>query len=263
LHASSSRTPLDSSNVSRKFSRKAGHLSVVDYRGFNVLSSFATIRRNGVKWLLLVKANESELYTRYWLSDPHAFRQRLQRVCRWHNPRFAQAAADTAGRHIVSVALDEFRRVDTSALLFTSGVSTCTALQIGVAGRFSYMAHISAFDSIYGGSTTNITRQIVRRIFDCELLRFDRQYLRVVIASPQTRSVERLVGILMQQGITLNQIRMVHRPQMQYCNLLHDTRSAETIVSWKDKAGSALLGENCADYPTIQQLMQRAEKTTL
>ena len=131
--------------------------------------------------------------------------------------------------------MDEFKRVSNGEVLYTHGVSSCTAFIISHKGKFAYLAHISAYDRLYGGKQTDLVRRMLKRIDEFDVIRSDKRKVEVTIISPKLSYAKNLIDILVDWGIFLSQIKLMHNPEARYANLSHNYLKGETLVEWKLK----------------------------
>ncbi len=259
---------LPAENIMGKYKERQGHKSVVDYRGFKVLSSFEVCSILDSEWLLIVKVNESEVYTDYYKkSSPQlkntflhhlengkgtysssSLSQMIKNTCT--QPLFQQ-------RKMVEVDVDEFRRVDSSEIIFTHGVSTCTAVIITLPGHFSYLAHLSVLDKQYKGTGSNLVGQILSRIFDFEIFRYELQKLQILIVAPHFYSIESTIDYLVNNGILLSQIKFMNQANARYANIFHDYVTDFTLVEWKATGSNGtLLKQSSEELPSLEDQLK-------
>jgi hypothetical protein len=71
---------LSRDNIEAKFSEKAGHKMVTDYRGFRALTSFEVCRIGSSEWLLIAKIDESEIVTEQYRKRKRDLNKALSRA---------------------------------------------------------------------------------------------------------------------------------------------------------------------------------------
>ncbi len=226
------RKHLSAENIAAKFREGAGHKIVTDYRGFRALSAFEVCRIDDIEWLLIAKIDEDEIVTEAYRNGSDRLREPLMK-------RFeTQPACDVplpaaAGGRLVEVDMDEFRKAGDGQVLYTHGVSTCTAVVIGLPGKFAYLAHISNLDRIYGGQHTDLIGQMLKRIYTFDVYPSQRRYLQATVAANHLESAIAAIDRLVDEGFLLAQIKFVYEPQAEYANLAHDPRNGgQTVVEW-------------------------------
>lgn len=234
------RQHLSAQNILGKFAEGEGEKIVVDYRGYEALTSFKVYTIMGFDWLLIAKIDRDEVITRQYLEDPQSYHERLREYLRSADFRYADApaSATTGTDDPEKVYLDDFRRIDgtaaegTQQALFTPGVATCTSIVITLPGRFAYMAHVSPYDRMYGGSRTDLVRAILRRVHDFEVADKEMREVEVVIVTPTIRYSERMVDELVASGIFLSQITFMKNPDARCADVHFDFERGETTVTW-------------------------------
>jgi hypothetical protein len=99
-------------------------------------------------------------------------------------------------------------------------------------GRFSYMAHVSPYDRIYGGSRTDLVGSIVKRITDFEVADKTIRELEVVVVTPEIQYTERLIDELVDDGLFLSQITIMKNPDARCVDVTHDPGTNTTYATW-------------------------------
>ncbi|MFW5743261.1 MAG: cache domain-containing protein [Spirochaetota bacterium] len=233
------RQHLSAENILGKFAEGEGEKVVVDYRGYEALTSFKVHTIMGFDWLLIAKIDRDEIITRQYLEDPQRYHERLRDYLRSADFRFAgETTTPDDEAEAEKVHLDDFRRIDDSRpdgsprALFTPGVATCTSIVITLPGRFAYMAHVSPYDRMYGGSRTDLVRTMLRRVHDFEVADKEFRGVQVVVVTPTIRYSERMVDELVDAGIFLSQITFMKNPDARCADVHFDFESAETAVTW-------------------------------
>lgn len=235
------RQHLSAENIQGKFAEGEGQKVVIDYRGYEALTSFKVYSIMGFDWLLIAKIDRDEVVTRQYLEDPRRYHDRLREHLKSADFRYAHGGTAAPGSddgEAAKVYLDDFRRIDDSRpadspqALFTPGVSTCTSIVITLPGRFAYMAHVSSYDRMYGGSRTDLVSTLLRRVHDFEVADKEMRKVEVVIVTPTIRYSERMVDELVDAGIFLSQITFMKNPDARCADVHFDFETAETAVTW-------------------------------
>ncbi|MFP4446099.1 MAG: cache domain-containing protein [Desulfosudaceae bacterium] len=226
---------LAAENIASKFSAGQGHKAVTDYRGQEAISSFEVFSFLGSQWLIIAKMDEAEVFTDFYRYHPEKLETALDRL------RGSQAASLRPGRFAqaedVEVDIDEFRRTEEGQSLYTHGVSTCTALVLKYPGRFTYFAHISPYDKVYGEDRTDLVAHMLRKIEYLEITESDKHKLRFYLASPDTAAFVNTVRRLLAHGYFLSQIKILHHADARRAEVVSPDQSAEVLVNWKMKDG--------------------------
>ncbi|MFP4522406.1 MAG: hypothetical protein ACLFQK_09700 [Fibrobacterota bacterium] len=221
---------LSAENIEDKFRLGEGRKCVVDYRGNQVLSSFRVCPVSGSEWLLIAKINKAEVLTGFFRNNSRKYAAALlekssfpvESASEWSCPKNCTTEVD----------MDEFRRIDSCGIIYTHGVSTCTALLVTMPGRFSYMAHISNIDQQYGGGGTDLLASVFRHIKDFDVSRYQIQALSVIIAAADTAASSVFIESLVQQGLFLSQIKYLCREDCDFLNLYHCNETGRSLVEW-------------------------------
>ncbi|PLX86312.1 MAG: hypothetical protein C0617_01670 [Desulfuromonas sp.] len=250
------RQHLSSENISAKFAEREGHKLIIDYRNFPALTSFKVVQVLGHQWLLIAKIDEDEVITNGYRRDSNQLLLRMEKMVQ-QEPGSYRTINHNGGREI-EVDMDEFRRVTgPGGEIYTHGVRTCTAVLISYPGRFSYMAHISPNDRIYGGESTDLIGIMMKRIDDFDLVRTEKRHLQVAIISPQPNYTTNVVDAFTEWGIFLSQIKLVLNPQARHANISHDYKSGKTVIEWELVGGNGGREALLADLPTLGDLMKQ------
>lgn len=223
------RRHLSAENIEAKFAEGEGRKTVVDYRGHVALTSFDVVDIMGFEWLLIAKIDRDEVITRQYMSDPESYREQILANLRSATRTYSEAEPPARDR---TVNLDEYLRVDSNEVLYTPGVSTCTAVIISLPGEFAYMAHVSPYDRIYGGSRTDLVGSISRRITDFEIADKRIRDLEVVVVTPHIQYSEQLIDELVDDGLFLSQITVMKNPEARCADVTYEFSTNTTYVTW-------------------------------
>jgi hypothetical protein len=245
---------LSKENIKRKFSLGHGHLTVTDYRGKKSISSFEVVKIFGYEWLLIAKKDQDEILSEIFLKDVSGLKERVLSAAAEINSEREK------GRERVEIGyeidLDEVKRVTDGKILYTHGISTCTGLVVSFPRRFGYLAHISAYDWIYGGSHTDLARQTFRKIGRFDVTDAEKQNLKVFVVSPRRLYKTEFIDHLLQWGLFLSQIRVLQNSKADFANLSHSYTDSKTLVRWGARAvksdGGVTRAEN---VPSLGDLM--------
>ncbi len=229
-HSTILRQKLSDENISSKFQEKKGHKVVVDYRNNRALSSFEVFHFLNSEWLIIAKINKEEILTRYFKTYADTLYSYLD----------AAVPQAPSGENVVfsddsfnrQADIDEVVRSENSPIK-TIGVSECTAVLIQYPGRFSYLAHISPYDEIYGQHSTDIMGELLRKINYLEIKDIEKSQLQITIISPHQKAWQQIVNKLMAEGIFLSQITLVHKKDAWFANIFHTPENNETLVEWQ------------------------------
>ncbi len=227
------RKHLSEDNINLKFKEGQGHKVVIDYRGYRAITSFKVISVLNSQWLLIAKIDEDEVITERYKRDRAKAREALLQSVAKQSGNYK--TSDQILEKQVEVDMDEFRRVSDGEILYTHGVSFCTAFLISQKTRFAYLAHVSAHDRVYGGNQTDLVRRMLNRIDEFDVVKNDKRTLEVAIVSPRISYTENLIDVLVDWGVFLSQIKLIHNASAKYANFSHNYITGETLVEWKPK----------------------------
>lgn len=204
---------------------------MVDYRGIRVFASCERIRTLGHEWVLVAQIDEAEVVTDYYRSDPNACCAALHEEL--VGAAFVARAAPLATNNAIRVGMDDFARSEAGRPLETRGVSACTAVVVTYPGHFTYLAHLSPYDKVYGNrQLTNILKQVVYRIRHYDIYQSELSKLEVLIVAPHTNSLRGILDKLLRYGITLRQIRFACQPSARYANVFADGPTGRVTIEW-------------------------------
>lgn len=223
---------LDNRNIEAKFAAGQGNKTVIDYRGFRVLSSFTVYRMMGTEWLIVAKVDEAEVLTHYFLDHFNFFYGQLTgRLSAGIRQDHERELTDGNSRHIM-VDMDEFFRTDSQEQLETIGVSTCTALVAAYPGRFGYLAHISPYDQMYGRTGTNLLSNLFKKIMYYDVHPFERRHIKITIIANHLQSLQAILQKLTAEGLLLSQISVLYNPEAKSANVTYNPGNDQLHVEW-------------------------------
>ena len=245
---------LSRENIEAKFQERSGHKIVTDYRGFRALTSFEVCRIGSSEWLLIVKIDEAEILTEQYRKEKKGLHKALVQACQ--NRSFTSYSPMRIENRVVSVDMDEFRKVENNQLICTYGVSTCTAVIITFPGKFAYMGHISNLDVVYGGRSTDLIGHMFKRIKTFDIYEYERRKLVVAIIANHSESILSIIDKLLAQGLLLSQIKFIHA-DAAHANVLHDYLENQTLVEWcLDEENNRKVNQYAADVPTLGKALK-------
>lgn len=245
---------LSRENIDAKFRERSGHKIVTDYRGFRALTSFEVCHTGAGEWLLIAKIDEAEVVTeQYWKQKKALTHVMFQDL---HQQTFESCNSMRIENRVVSVDMDEFRKVENEEMICTYGVSTCTAVIVTFPGKFAYMGHISNLDVVYGGAATDLMGHMLKRIKTFDIYEYERRKLVVSVISNHRESISNIVDKLLTHGLLLSQIKFIHADS-EYANVLHDYLNNQTLVEWRLGGDNNGRVNQCAvDVPTLGEVVK-------
>ena len=246
---------LSRENIESKFRERAGHKTIIDYRGFRAFSSFKVCQIANSEWLLIAKIDEDEIITEQYKKKRKELRQSIFQSFSEENPRDCDTI--TTGIKPIVVDMDEFRKVNNREMICTFGVSTCTAVIVSFPERFAYMSHISNLDRIYGGDTTDLIGHMFKQINNFDIYKYELRELQVTIVANHFETIMNTIDRLVDEGLFLSQIRFIYNGDAQYARVIHDYVKNQTFVEWlMDRATGKRLRQCASDVKTIGDMIK-------
>lgn len=164
------------------------------------------------------------------------------------------------------VDISEYFKSGTKKLLFTSGVATCTGINVSLPNRFSYLAHLSPLDEIYEYSspfsidvavqTQDVLGQMLAIINWFDIKPAERRELRFGIMAPHTRSLKKTIRKLMDNGIYLAQIKATVYDDAVSVEMWADEKKGNFFGYWTGQDGVSLGKTLSSDLPSLAQLIK-------
>lgn len=238
---------LDESNVEAKFKSGKGRRTVTDYRGATALTAFEVFEFLGARWLVVAKVDEAQVLTTHFMQHPRYYHEAVAAHLQQHRQKCDARAAAARGRKTLRVDMDEFQRAHRGELLRTYGVSTCTALIAACPGKFGYLAHVSPYDRVYGGTATNLVGHVLKKIKTYDIYKYERGEVRFAIVATHLESLPQIVDKLLEEGFYLSQIRVFHRPDAASADVVYDYPAGRTVVEWRSNGpeGRSFFQSDC------------------
>ncbi len=249
------RQHLSKENIQAKFKEGSGHKIVVDYRGRRALTSFETCKIGGAEWLLIAKIDEDEILTEQYRHSKEQTKTRILKS--FANQKITACEVPSFSGEEVDVDMDEFQKARPGQVLRTYGVSTCTVIIIHLPGKFSYMAHISNMDRIYGGAITDLVGRVMDRLERFDIYPYQKRDLQVTLIANHTEAFLRAVDLLIERGVFLSQIKFMHMRNAKYASPIHDCQSGQTVVDWITDRQTGHRAVQCSSsVPSLGQLIK-------
>ncbi|MCF8129587.1 MAG: cache domain-containing protein [Deltaproteobacteria bacterium] len=234
---------LSRENIEAKFREGSGHKIVTDYRGVRALTSFEVCNIGASEWLLIAKIDEAEIITEQYHKKRKELSSVMAESLTKQKPK--PCAPMRIESKVVSVDMDEFRKVENNEMICTYGVSTCTALIVTFPGKFAYLGHISNLDVVYGGDSTDLIGHMFKRIKTFDIYAYERRKLVVSVVANHLDSIMNIIDKLIGQGILLSQIKFIYADS-EYGNVLHDYSNNRTLVEWRMERENGAKRNQCA-----------------
>ncbi|MBI9066901.1 MAG: cache domain-containing protein [Salinivirgaceae bacterium] len=245
---------LPAENIESKFKEKHGKKVVIDYRGKEVYSVFDVFDFFGSEWLLISKIDKNELVSRYYKENRDLLYPMLEAYLKKAG-KFSKVHLQKSDS-ILNVDMDEFSRGDTTKVIQTQGVSTCTAVNFLFPWRFSYLAHISPYDVIYNEKRTDITSQVFKHISYFEITESEKDELEFQIMSTQLRSLKKLIDVIIDKGHFLSQIKFMCNEDAEYGNFFCDIAGNTTVVNWElNSTNNSVASQNFNEVDNLETIL--------
>lgn len=244
---------LSKENISRKFEMGKGHMTITDYRGYQALTSFEVISYRKIKWLIVAKIDRDEVITDIFRKDPETIYADIRHKIYERDIDVLSGVSMPRSDNVVK--MDQYKRVYKNGDLYTHGVSTCSVVIITLPGEFSYMAHISEYDVLYGGTITNIIENIINRIKMYEIPDYRMREIEFFIITPQIHFTQNVLKNLTDQKILLSQIHILKNPDAKWANIYHSVNDHSLLVEWMLLNGKTVV-ENACEVPSTDDYIQ-------
>ncbi len=234
---SSSRLTLhvDTKAVFDALINKSSDKIITDYREIRVLSSYENFNIWNNKWAVIAEIDEDEVITEHYKSYRNYYRDSLLEYIS-SAPCYLRPERDFDGLEIL-VDMNCTEKAESTDVLTTVGIATCTGLCISFPGRFGYIAHIAPHDKIYGTKNlTNLVKAIVRRIKRYDIYLYELRKLRFVIVANHSESIDALLEKLMRYGVFLSQIKFAYKPDAAYANITFSPLTNRMDIEWVSKS---------------------------
>lgn len=255
---------LSNKNIEAKFREGSGHKSVIDYRGFNVLTSFEVFKVANTEWLLISKIDQDEVITNLFRQKKDYFQPRLFQY--FDDATFNPCQNLTPDSKTIVVDMDEYRKATNGNLICTYGVSTCTAIIMSYPEKFAYLGHISNLDKIYGQQTTDIIGNLFKHIKNFDIYQYELRNLKFTVVANHVGTIMKITDRLLNEGVLLSQISFLHNDKASYANVYHDYINDHTYADWiMDRQSGNRLRQCDSDSQTLGDLIpiiDKKDKTT-
>ncbi len=254
------RLKVETQAVSAALESGSGQHVIRDYRGVQVLSSFAPFDVYGTKWAIIAEMDEREAITEHFRRDADHYRKEI--VHYQSNAPIKTRDPIPAGLRTKRVDMNEFAKALPGTSLKTSGVATCTAVAVVLADRFGYLAHIGPSDRIYGKPDlgyNDCLGELLYRLRQHDLHPRELPNLEFTIVAAHAGGFRAAVDRILDIGVELSQITFAYNPKANYANVILDAGRASVQIEWTDGAGTQTLtlGSDFDDLGTIVKRIAR------
>ncbi len=248
----------------------SGNKIIIDYRGVKVLSTFRTFRAGGASWRILVEKDEDEVVTDYYrLRDKELFPFLVKEIANQTEEKLGKSGNFTpVVKSARRVDVGELARTDKRKKLFTMGLATCTGvIAYAQNNDFAYMAHLSPMDDCYrrpktatallGDRRTDLISLMMRRIRFFDIKPSQITELNFIVAAPHDRGVQRIIGKLMDAGVSLSQIKVSILPRAASVSLVCDMNKNSITGQWRTNAPGAMEGADLNEMSPLDSFIKK------
>lgn len=230
IHTDAVRTALKSNS---------GNKLILDYRKVKVFSSFEKIEFLNVVWVIIAEIDEDEVITDYYKNNSKFFSKKFREyIC---NVNHKQKPSQNIFANLVKVDMKEFGIAYPGDILFTNGVTYCTALTISYPDRFVYLAHITPTDKIYTTilsriflkeQKTDFVTSLMERILHYKIYTSEIDRLTFTIVSINDESLANTVNELLMYEVEISQIKIMYNPKAYRVDVYADPIDGSVYVDW-------------------------------
>lgn len=245
-----------------------GEKIILDYRGKSVFSSFQSFQFGNTRWVIIAEKDESEVLTDFY----EEFADEL------HAPMFKALSAITllmkppkeplpTTKEKTFVDLQEIARTSNGNLLYTLGVSTCTAVSASLPGRVNYLAHLTPTDAAYGLSWpasqmlgqahTDLLGEMLGRLYWFDVYPSQRDLLRFGVYATQDEGLAAILRELVERGVTLAQIKVVYQPSFDSVSVSMAPPGGETRLRLQHYESNRVLLTDMEGMPSLETVLKQ------
>lgn len=245
-------------------SSESGSLLIEDYRGVRVFSSFSRLDILGTRWYILAEIDEAEVLTAHYAANKDALRRPVLDILR-QNQTYVDAAAYPV-ISAIKVDMGEYGFTRPGRKLGTRGVATCTGVAVTFPGRFAYLAHVAPIDEAYTSTfldlfdqsdKTDLITRLLNRIRQYDIYPYELDNLEVVLIATHDESYWNIIDQLVDFGISLNQIKLLYKPDAEYANVWILADAATVTVEWIMDNSDRPLIQTSRTIPDLGKLVKQ------
>lgn len=253
---------VETESVRRAMMVRSGEELILDYRNERVYSSFEKFEYFNASWVIIAEIDEAEIITEHYKRHKKYFNDQILKslVEMKHLP----SLTDLHSQEMTRVDVNEWSKALPGEVLYTSGVSSCTAYSIQYPGEFAYLAHISAIDAVYGidgltklilkDRSTNFVRELTKRVRFYDITLSELPRLEFMIIATHSKSFSLITEQLLDQGVELSNIRFIYNPEANRASVNIDISSNQTLIAWNN--GSNTFIESAQNYQTLGAILK-------
>ncbi len=255
-HARTLNRSIETTAVTKALEGKNGNEIIEDYRGVRVFSSFERFEFAGTTWVIVTEIDEDEIITRHFMDNQDYFIEEIfERLSAGDEiaPRDDWLTDPT-----IKVDINEFAKAENNEFIATYGVTTCTGVLISFPKKFVYLGHLypldgtyysetektfidsvyGLIDSAFGDKVTGLLGEMIRDLKYYDVYPHEMRQLRTVLVATHTNSFRNIINELLDAGMLLSQIRIVHDPRMTYANICAGVDEDFAAVQWVKNKGA-------------------------
>ena len=259
---------IDTEAVKNTLKEKRGNKIIEDYRHKKVFSSYEQFDYDGIKWIIIAEIEEDEIITDlYLLNEKQLFNNISEYIANYqcqsniknNEPLFTKLRMKPKS---IKVGFKEYQKSTHGELLYTLGVSTCTAVSICYPDKFGFLIHITPTDVVYENDglikkilfkdfCTNFVDNVLSNIEKHDIKLSEKPKLHFGIFSTQTVSTKNIIHKLINHGIELSQIKFVYKKDYEVVNIVFDY---EKDLIWSQWGTDNINRDSIADYKNVPDL---------
>jgi hypothetical protein len=229
-----------------------GSLLIPDYRGVMVFSSYEKFEFSGVVWIIIAEIDEDEVITDYYRTNKNDLLEPL-----FENLKLAASHSIQPvkiEKAAVRVDINEYGKAQAGKQIVTYGVATCTAVIVTMSNQYTYLGHIYPLDDAYNSGLNksflnfglwlrgknlperqrDLLGSMIERIKNYDVYPYQLNKLSVVLAAVHTNGFETTIDKLLDAGLFLSQITVLHDPEKKSFNVVANAEKTSPVFAWND-----------------------------
>ncbi len=263
---------IDTEAVRDALKEKTGNKIIKDYRNKMVFSSYERLEYEGTKWIIIAEIDEDEVITDLYARNEDDLFDKISIFTEKYN--YAKTDDRTLPRNwkkdkkSIKVDIKEHKKGKDKELLYTLGVTTCTALTICNPGKFGYLAHITPTDIVYTEKSfvknlifkdinTDFVGTVLKRIGRYDITQHEKKDLRFGIFATHNLSAKRIIKKLIENGIELSQIKLLCRINYMLVNIVFDYENDTIWNQWRPHIMGNIYTADYNKIPDLGKIVKR------
>lgn len=242
---------------------ETGNLLITDYRGVRVFSSFAKLDILGAGWYLVAEIDEAEVLTAHFSDNSEILTTRI--LSHLQQIKSKSITQPRPPGRMVKVDMGEYGFSAVGQPLITRGVATCTAVAVTFGGQFAALAHVDPTDESYdpasidlfgGNHRRNLVSRLLDRICRYDIYPYELDSLQFVVVATHDESFWNIIDQLIDQGVLLNQIRLLYNPEASYANVTVRADARTVDATWFFEDDNKALVQNSTSATDMATLVR-------